>query len=241
MASSESQNVKTHEDPSTYESQIIEILEEMRSMPYFKNEAAASGAVHNVARHEEALSLVLERHGFKKGELPQGIKKEVAMKWLLQPELAHSIPVGTFIEQPFGTHNSPDFIIKVNDKVVLFLEAKSSKDTFPVYNSGGAKKDFIYVFCSEKTNETTIYKGESIISLEQQKLIDEHIQNAREQDKVLNDKLKEIDENHRGVKYYTRPMICQSGGVSYTNYFKHEHRSEAETRVLDWVRYLCNK
>ena len=241
MADSEPQNVNFHAELSTCETQIIKILEELRSLPYFKNEAATSGAVHNVARHEDAITCVIESHGFKKFELPHGITKEVAMKWLLQPELAHSIPVGTFIEQPFGTHNSPDFIIKVNHKVVLFLEAKSSKTTFPLYNSGGIKKDFIYVFCSEKTNETTIYKGESIITLEQQKLIDEHIKNAREQDKALNDKLKEIDENHRGVQYYTRPMINQSGGASYTNYFSHEQRSESEKRALDWVRYLCNE
>ena len=218
---------------------VFNAIKEMMTLPYFKNEAAASGAVHNVARHEDALANVLKKHGFHSGKIPSGVKRDDALKWIKEPELASEIPNGTFIEQPFGTHASPDFIIKVSNKVVIFLEAKSSTGTYPLYNSGGISQDFLYVFCSKKTNQTTIYMGSSMITLEQQRLIDEHIEEARKRDEILNAKLKELDSNHRGVCYYTRPMINQAGGKSYKDYFAHEQRTKAEEHALNWVKELC--
>ena len=78
-----------------------------------------------------------------------------------------------------------------------------------------------------------------MITLEQQRLIDEHIEEARKRDEVLNAKLKELDSNHRGVCYYTRPMINQAGGKSYKDYFAHEQRTQAEEHALNWVKELC--
>lgn len=239
VSSSEDSDNDSTEETKDYRPCVFNALTEMLTMPYFKNEAAASGAVHNVARHEDALVKVLIKHGFHTGNIPLGIKRDDALKWIKEPELASNIPNGVFIEQPFGTHNSPDFIIKVSDKVVIFLEAKSVKGTSPMYNSGGISKDFLYVFCSKKTNQTTIYMGSSIITVEQQRLIDEYIEATRKRDDELNAKLRELDSNHRGVSYYTRPMINQSGGKSYTDYFEHKQRKQAEEYALNWVKELC--
>ena len=219
---------------------LIAAVQQMLTLPYYKNEAAASGAVHNTARHEDALARVLEENGFLKYPLVSKLNRTAAMEWIQHPELSKEIPDGTFIEQPFGTHNAPDFIVKVNNNFVLFLEAKSSATALhPTYNSGGVKQDLLYVFCAKKTNQTTIFKGSSVITLEQQRLIDEHIIEARKRDEELNDKLAAIDPNHRGISYYTRPMIIQSGGASYTNYFTHTQRQQAENHALDWLRKKC--
>ena len=80
---------------------VFNAIKEMMTLPYFKNEAAASGAVHNVARHEDALANVLKKHGFHSGKIPSGVKRDDALKWIKEPELASEIPNGTFIEQPF--------------------------------------------------------------------------------------------------------------------------------------------
>ncbi len=219
---------------------VLNAIQEILTMPYFKNGAAESGLVHNVACHEEALENVLKKHGFHRGEKPDGINRDDSLRWPKEPHLASEIPNGTYIEQPFGKQASPDFIIKVSNNVVILLEAKSSsKDTSPMYNSGGITQDFLYVFCSEKTNQTTIYMGSDIVTLEQQRLIDEHIKEARERDDILNAKLKELDSNHRGISYYTRPAITQKGGGEYTNYFTHGHRSEVEQLALNWVKEIC--
>jgi len=216
---------------------FIKCFKKIRKMPYHKNEAAISGAVHNIARHEDAIANELKQMNYKLFKIPSQFKKDEILKWNDNPELAKIIPIGSYVEQPCGTHNSPDFIIKVSNQQVIFLEAKSSKSTFPLYNSGSVKQNYIYVFCSEKTNETTIYKGSSIMSPEQHKLITEHIEKSRKADEELNAKLKQLDINNRGICYYTRPMINQSGGKLYTNYFEHKYRKKSELHALNWIKY----
>ena len=217
---------------------IFQCFKTILKMSYFKNEAAISGAVHNIARHEDSIANVLKQYSYKPFKIPCHIKTNEILKWNNNPELATVIPIGSYIEQPCGSHNSPDFIIKVSNKQVLFLEAKSSKSTFPLYNSGGVKQNYIYVFCSEKTNQTTIYKGSSIIDYEQQILINEHIGICRKADEELNAKLKQLDINNRGICYYTRPMINQSGGKFYTNYFEHKYKKKSELHALNWIKNI---
>jgi hypothetical protein len=219
---------------------LIAAVQQILSLPFYKNEAAASGAVHNTARHEDAIASVLEENGFIRYPLASKLNRRETLKWIHQPQLSKNIPNGIFIEQPFGTHNAPDFIVKFSNNFVLFMEAKSSATSLhPTYNSGGVKQDLLYVFCAKKPNQTTIFKGDSVITLEQQRLIDAHIIDARKRDEELNRKLKDIDPNHRGISYYTRPMIIQSGGASYTNYFTHEQRQQAETHAIDWLKKKC--
>ena len=156
---------------------IIGAINELLKLPYYKNYASSSGAVHNISKHEDVISSTLEKYGFRKFIPVIKLKFEEAKKWMYCPNLSKDIPDGVFIEQPFGTQHSPDFIVKINDKFVIFLEAKSSETAlFPTYNSGGVNPEYLYVFCSKRTNSTTIYKGESIITLAQQQLIDEHIE-----------------------------------------------------------------
>ena len=220
-------------DTVDYRDCIINAVKEMMTMPYIKNSK-------NDCEHERAVANVLMKHGFHKGELPRSIKKKNnALKWFKEPGLASEVPNGTYIEQPLGRQASPDLIVKVSDKFVLFIECKSSKYTFPKYNSGGVKKDYLYVFCSEKSNQTTIYKGSSVITTEVLTLIEDYIKEARERDEVFNSKLKELDFKHRGFCYYTRPMINQQGGKTYSNYFTHESRREVEEYALNWVKELC--
>lgn len=217
---------------------IIKVFKQIIKLPYYKNYSAESGAFHNIAKHEDAISNVLIENNFTLIPTPKKLNRKETLKWINQPELSTSMPVGTFYSQPFNKNASPDFIIKVCEKLVLFLEAKSSsRQTYPMYNSGGINPDFIYVFCSNIPNEnqTTIYKGDSIINMEQLRLIQEHIEKQREFDKEVNRKLNELDPNNRGITYYTRPMIIQSGGKRKTNYFTHEHRIKCEKKVFEWL------
>lgn len=215
---------------------VVRALQKILTLPHFKNDAASSGAVHGFARHEEALSHVFSEEGFAQFIPSNKLQKSQAEQWLSSPELSTEIPDNSFIPQPFGTHQAPDFILKVNEKCVFFIEAKSSETSLaPTYNSGGVKPEYLYVFCAKKTNQTTIFKGDSIITAEQQEKIDELIKIQRFVEKRYNELIKDIDTNHRGISYYTRPMIIQSGGGEFTNYFTHENREADEKRAIEWV------
>ena len=52
------------------------------------------------------------------------------------------------------------------------LEAKSSTNTpYPLFNSGGIKHGYYYVFSCKKYNKTTIFRGEDITTFEQNRLL----------------------------------------------------------------------
>ena len=117
----------------------------------------------------------------------------------------------------------------------LYIECKSAESTKPLYNSGGVNENYIYIFCSKKTNSTTKYMGNAIITIEQNILIDEHIKKARIMDEILNKKLVELDINKRGICYYTRPMINQHGSATYTNYMTHQNKDKDENNVFNYI------
>ena len=215
---------------SSFRPSMKAVVNSFIKMPYFKNHAAASGAPHNFACHEEAIEDVLCSNGFTK--VAFDIYSKQIMKGWIEDVSDCPMEVGAFISQPCGIHDSPDFIVRVSTDEVIGLEAKSSRGTCPLYNSGGIKPNYLYVFCSEIMNQTTIYWGRDIITVEQQVIIDELIKQQRDLEKIANERLREIDIKHRGISYYTRPMIGQSGGREYTSYFNHANRQLCEENVL---------
>lgn len=209
------------------------LFTELNAMPYFRNSAAESGAPHNYSKHEEAVEAVFKKHGFTSWKPTAGDKivKDTYKSWIDTPSLATKMPSMTYIPQPCGTHDSPDFIVKFAENVVLGIECKSSEGTTPLYNSGGIKKNYIYIFCSKCANGTTIYVGGDVMSREQQALIDELIEKQKALEEEYNKKLQDCDLHKRGVSYYTRPMIGQAGGSALTNYFTHHEKEQCENNV----------
>lgn len=208
------------------------ITMDIKNMPYYKNYAAASGAVHNISNQEDEVAEMLI-----KNELTDRTKSNIMTNrasvsdWLKNPRNAVSMPPMSFISQPCGTHDSPDFLVKLEHGVVFGIECKSSDGYCPMYNSGGIKQNLIYVLSSKKKNQTTVYVGRDIMTIAQQNLINELIQKQKVLEKEYNEKLKAIDIHHRGINYGTRPAIQQAGGESYTNYFIHSEREMCEQNV----------
>lgn len=231
---------------------MVQLLHGILSMPYFKNYASASGAVHNIASHETAVEILFNAFNLKEWKPFIKPSHETVWNWintsyqnttLENPNIiVNDMPFYSYLSQPCGTHDSPDFIIKLNDSIIFGIECKSSENGYtPMYNSGGIKQPLIYIFCSKKTNSTTVYCGKDIMTVKQQQLLDELIEKQRIVEKEYNEKLKECDVNHRGVCYYTRPMIQQNGGASYTNYFTHRDREKCEQNVYEYVKLMIDK
>ena len=227
---------------------LYSVVEQLANMKYFKNEAARSGAVHGIANHEDAIEQIFIDNGYvasaqwrRESTSLTAINRKMLKTWVNngmcdgEDELTSIIPPGTYVSQPFGTHDNPDFVIRDIRGRLFAIEAKSAKTPSPMYNSGGLKQNFIYIFSNEKNDCTIIYMGSDIVTIEQQKLINDHIKRAREQDNELNRRLKELDNNNRGISYYTRPMIEQKGGSAKTDYFSHTNKSNAKNNVLDFV------
>lgn len=216
------------------------IIQDILKMPYYKNCSAVSGAVHNIAKHEDAVQDILEKHNLKEIKKSDFIKenkikniKKLRDQWLNDGD--HSmLKNNTFIGQPCGTHDSPDFIVKTNNKV-YFIECKSAKGDKPMYNGGFPKENYIYVFTSEKYNSTTVYLGQDIIPNEMREIMNKFLKKAGVLVKDLNNELKNTKDNTAGVSYIIRNMYQHSGGAKWNNYFTHELRGKREQNVLDFV------
>ena len=210
-----------------------QVLTDIFNMPYYKNYPACSGLTKMEEKngHEIAIEHLLKSYGYVSFN---DIKLKKTDKQNLNYVL-ETMPNFTYISQPFGSNDNPDFIIKDENGIILCLEAKSCTTVYPQYNSGGIHRHYIYVFCSKKNNQTVIYKGSDIITEKQCRLIAEHIELQRQQDIELNKKLAEFDTNNRGVSYYTRPMIVQKGGGEKTNYFTHSDREQALNNALNYA------
>ena len=213
---------------------ITKVMHDILEMKYYKNEPVYSGTSHYCAGHEDAIKQKLINNGFIK--YTANTKSEPNLRqWETNPRILSHIPINSFIEQPFGTNGNPDFLVKINDNLIIAIEAKSCQLYTPVFNSCIPKSNYIYVFCSGKYNQTTIFMGYSVLDDFTIQLLEEHIAEARKKDEELNKKLLEYDSSHRGFSYYTRPMIQQSGTSDKTNYFTHKCRGSVEQEVFNFL------
>lgn len=216
------------------------IIQDILKMPYYENYSAVSGAVHNIAKHEDAVQDILEKHNLKEIKKSDFIKenkikniKKLRNEWLNDGD--HSmLKNNTFIGQPCGKNDSPDFIVKTNNKV-YFIECKSAKGAEPMYNSGFPKENYIYVFTSKKYNSTIVYLGQDIISNGMRETMNKFLKKIVPQVKDLNNELKNTKDNTAGVSYFLRNMYQHAGGAKYNDYFTHELRDKRIQNVLNFV------
>jgi len=87
------------------------LFRDMNSMPYC-NESAAEG--------------VLNTNGVKSWNTVMDINPTMVWDWINEPEKASVMPNMTYMRRPCGSQNSPDFIVKLEEGVLLGLEYQSS-------------------------------------------------------------------------------------------------------------------
>jgi hypothetical protein len=134
--------------------------------------------------------------------------------------------------QPNGPQASPDFRVTLSNGNTVDIECKSSAQTFPTFNSGLPKKKVVYILCSKKTNETTIFFAEDVVSESKRELYAQLNEDLNAVLKTYRSR-EEWQNDDRGFDYYIRPMYTQSGGKEKTNYFTHADRKLCESKVLN--------
>lgn len=197
-------------------------------MPYYPNPQA-------LPEHEEAVKKALIQFNFIKIPMPNTSNGVVKARDQWMGGGDHSnIPNNSFIEQPCGSHASPDFIVKANNKL-YFIECKSSKGYSPTYNGGLPKNGYIYILCSEKLNATTIFLAQDVVHVNMRVLYNAMLNEINDIVVKYSKQFKLVDVFSRGFNFYMRAMYTQSGPSSNTNYFTHNDRAKCEQNVIDFV------
>ena len=232
----------------TKNDKLYKFFQDVLRMPYYKNKAAESGAAHNECKHENEIANLLTKHGFSRvnrndtyfkrtTSVSKKIKPSMFWERHLDTEWDINLENDSFIEQPFGKNSNPDFIVKWND-VLIPIEAKSSETTtHPTFNSCLPKRKCIYIFCCNKYDATTIFRGCDILSEAQRELFSKINAAIKEVCDEANLKIHEDDDFDTGFELYHRAMYVQKTsktGVS-PDYFKHPNKVKTELNTLEWV------
>ena len=130
---------------------ISRLINELYNLDFTSNTFADKG-------HEGSVKKILMDSGFieaskSDASLSPLKNRDNVLKTI--PDLATKC---IFIEQPFGSQRSPDFIVCVNG-LVLWIECKSGKDTI-LWNTGYPKNDIMVVFSSKNKRTTTLFFGQ---------------------------------------------------------------------------------
>lgn len=110
-----------------------------------------------------------------------------------------------FIHQPFGTQNSPDFLICVYGLIVC-LEDKSSKNGTIMWNSHIPRNDFLYHFCIP--GYSTICFNPIEISSATSETLSSYIAHSKEFAKETNTQLK---SSTAGISLTVYPRFMLEG------------------------------
>lgn len=102
----------------------------------------------------------------------------------------------TFIYQPFGSQEYPDFLL-IGEKFIYPLEAKSSDKKKPMLNSGLIRPTGLYIVRLAK--KFSFFKGSEFINKEEYTEIINYFDKASENDKKFNETSK-----NKNFKVYTR-------------------------------------
>lgn len=217
--------------------------EAILEMGYYKNEHARSGSYS--MGHEEHVAAVLVKHDFKEVDItdfPQ-LKRGILKQWwengFTQGIMEETIPEmerGTFVLQPGGTQSFPDILVRDFDGRFIAFEQKSSNGTHPMWNDSLPKPGALYVFCSGKRDETTLFMGQDVIKAAELDLVAEYQEKFETLVREYESAASNLNESsNRGWIYKHRKQFFQQGGAHYTNYFTHADRQHCEDNAIKFA------
>lgn len=170
------------------------------------------------------------------------IKKHLADKLagdfidLPEKDLAHS-----FIYQPFGSQEFPDFLI-FTDKKIIPLEIKFSADkqSKPMWNSNVPKANAFYVFGSYGKKDLTFFCGKDVLSEKHRASLYTFFSQIRTVQNNVRRTMPKLDITNRGFTPYIRAAYDQTNHKPevQTSFFAHTDRKKVEDLAIDLAAKL---
>jgi hypothetical protein len=172
-------------------------------------------------KHEKLVKKVFKSFGMTKTDDVEAIK---ILKYENNINKVVNELVGKFIfiEQPFGSQNSPDFIVCMSG-FILWIECKSGKNKI-TWNSGYPRKEILYVFSCKKKNTTTVFLGSLTELWEKNPNFDERYDNFDRKKKESSKKEFSDEFQTENFSFYPRRMLIDTTKYSHSeirdNFYK---------------------
>ena len=151
----------------------------------------------------------------------------------------------SYLMQPYGSQNYPDFLIFTNDHILpIELKYSKGKSVAPMWNGNLPKYNGIYVFASNGRKDITFFIGNDVLSHEERKELvyfwEKIRQEGNEYLNYLKDKTKIGDYDFkRGFNIYIRETYTQSGAVNnkaQLDFFTADDREKIENSVIAFIK-----
>lgn len=144
----------------------------------------------------------------------------------------------SFLCQPFGSQNYPDFIVISNNGTIFPIEVKFSKGNMPFWNGNLPKINGIYIFGNLKKRDVTFFKGSDVLP-EKERCALVNFYNAVNQlrDHYILNYEKEGFKLEYGFTTYIRETYTQNkfNKNAITDFLKNPKRNELEQSVLNFI------
>lgn len=146
----------------------------------------------------------------------------------------------SYIHQPYGSQQFPDFLIFTDEKVIP-LEIKFSKSQpKPVWNSNIPKANGFYVFGSYGIRDITFFEGSDVVTPEHRKALYGFFEEIKKIQDEVRETMPELDSTNRGFTPYIRAAFEQKNHKENvnTNFFTHPDREKTENLVISKTEKL---
>jgi hypothetical protein len=222
--------------------QLHTAVSEILKMPYYKNEQARSGGA--TYGHEEAVGIRIRAAGFTEVDkaLFPGITKSMLKKFAQDGDdtklrqVTQGLAPGSYILQPAGSQGFPDVLVLDFNNRFVCVECKSGKGVCPMWNDSLPHPNTIYVFATKSRDETTVFMGRDVISIEELECRDQFVAELKQLIIKYKTIMPAFDFFKRGWLLKARQQFFQEGGGAKTNYFTHPQRKSCELLALDFAR-----
>lgn len=176
-------------------------------------------------KHENRVRDTIESLGIKKTK-DSSIIKILKDKKNINKFVGELVDVVVYIEQPFGSQKSPDFIICFYGHII-WVECKSGKNRIS-WNSGYPQENVLYVFSSKKTNNTTVFLGsQTEIYIENKKFEERYNQFDKKNKESSKEEFENIFKSEN-FSFYSRRML-----IDKTDYSNQELRFSLFEKTLE--------
>lgn len=152
---------------------------------------------------------------------------------------------GSYMMQPYGTQDYPDFVVFTNT-LILPIETKYSKEkqSKPMWNGNLPKYNGIYVFASNGRKDVTFFTGNDVLPHNEREELVRYWEMVRHEAEKHTKRLKAKRETgeykfNRGFNIYPRETYNQSRALNekaQLDYFSAPNRGEIEASVIAFLK-----
>lgn len=161
-----------------------------------------------------------------------------------------NVPKGvleSFVRNPYGSQNFPDFLVFTKDKIVPIEIKYSEKNSQkPVWNGNLPKYNAIYLFGVYNRKDITFFLGKDVLPMDEREEMVKFYDDIR---RIAEDFQAGLREKYgskkfkfdRGFDIYIRETYQQDRIVNpnaILNYFNHPDRKTVEQNVIDFCNNL---